>query len=629
MENKIFVVCDTEANSLVNPDKLWVLCCKELISGKIHIFRNLHKDKNEASRFFSFFPRVSCWIGHNFIGYDWGVILSILGCTIDPQCIIDTLVVSRLLNYSAEGGHSLEAIGQRLGYPKSSHSDWSQWSQEMEDYCIRDVEVTYKYYKEIEPFIHSPQWRDSLRLEHDTAILCQEMTTNGFHFNIKEAKDLYKKILQRLESLDQELTQAFPPKARFIKEITPRATKNGTLHSGDFRWYKSSNLTPFTPGIPFSRVEFEPFNPGSPKQIVERLNQAGWKPTEKTKGHLQAERDGDTERLVLFRQFGWKVSEENLKTLPPDAPEAARKLVERLLLDSRRSTLVEWFNAFSESDNRIHGRFHHIGAWTHRMSHSGPNMANIPAHGDSLYATEMRSFWDTEKNNWLVGVDADGIQLRILAHYMDDPTFTESLINGRKEDGTDAHSLNRLALGEVCKDRDTAKTFIYAWLLGAGKGKVAEILGCGPREAKNATANFIRSYPGLHRLKEEIIPRDAARGYFQGLDGRYILCDSEHHMLAGYLQAGEAIVMKHACRLWTNRLRKEFPNVSWWLVNFVHDEWQTEVKGSYEEAELVAKIQAESITQAGINLGVKCPLAGSWLNSHGKPAIGRNWSETH
>ena len=759
----LFVVIDTETNALVNPDKLWVVVCKELVSGKLHIFRNLHENKDERTRFFRFGNDVSCWIGHNFISYDLDVLSSIGQYSINPKEVIDTLVVSRLLNYSQEGGHSLEAIGSRMGYPKGTHSDWSQWSQEMEDYCIRDVEVTYKYYKEIEPFIHSPQWRDSLRLEHDSAILCKKMHDNGFHFNIDGAKDLHQKILQRLEILDKEILQAFPPKARFIKEITPRATSKGTLHQGDFRWIASGDLSPFMAGCPFSRVKFEPFNPGSPRQIVERLNEAGWNPTEKTKGHIQAEREDDLQRLEHFRTYGWKVSEENLSTLPsieelekwnnlclikiqnkeklikelttkkilntkelkPEGTtikiqklleidslkesmdslvktlvewqvnntiavkfvennfllwsiivtpqdvyvdcsaiiatqtwdglrntefqlksistnHAARKLVQRLLLDSRRSTLEEWFNAYNPIDNRIHPNFLHIGAWTHRKSHNGPNCANIPSTPQAPKGREpteverisleinplMRSFWDVTPGNWLVGVDADGIQLRILAHYMDDPVFTEGLINGRKEDGTDAHSLNAKALGKACKSRDVSKTFIYAWLLGAGTGKVSEILECSRREAKEATNQFINVYPGLRRLKEEIIPRDAARGYFEGLDGRYILCDSEHLMLAGYLQAGESIVMKHACRLWTTQLLKE--NIhNWLLVNDVHDEWQTEVKGDYALAEYIAKVQADSIRQAGINLGVKCPLAGSWLNSHGKPSIGKNWSETH
>jgi DNA polymerase-1 len=636
----MFVVVDTETEKLDNPSKLWLVVLKEVDSKKLHVFRNLHSDPQAKASLQRLFSSITGVIGHNIIGFDYDVLHRLAGVTLDPTTVIDTLVVDRLLNSYSNKDHSLEGIGGRLDYEKGKFSDFSQYSKEMEDYCIRDVEVTYRYYISILPFLSSLKWKDSLRLEHNIAFISQEMTTNGFAFDLPKAKEIYKEITTKLQTLDQELAVAFPPKPVFIKEITPRETKHGTLHRGDFRWLQSLDLTPFASGVPFSRVEFEPFNPGSPKQIVERLNEAGWQPYEKTKGHIQAERDRDHEKLAYYATYGWKVSEDNLATLPKDAPEAARKLVQRLLLDSRRSTLEEWFNAYSPHDKRIHGRFHHIGAWTHRMSHSGPNMANIPAtptpKGKEPTAVEalglwlnplMRSCWTVDEGNWLVGVDADGIQLRILAHYMNDIRFTEALVKGRKEDGTDAHTLNQKALGPVCSSRDVAKTFIYAFLLGAGVLKISQILGCTLEEAKEARDRFIEANPGLAELKDHIIPRDAARGYFIGLDGRAVMCDSEHLMLAGYLQNGEAIVMKKANLIWRKNLRAE--GINFKQVNFVHDEWQTEIIGTYDDALKAAKIQADSIREAGVLLKLRCPLEGSFLNSHKQLAIGRTWADTH
>jgi DNA polymerase-1 len=498
------------------------------------------------------------------------------------------------------------------------------------------------------PYIYSPQWKDALRLEHDIAVICNEMSDNGFYFDIDKAKALHHEVCQRLEALDAELLTAFPPKVTFVREVTPRATKHGTLHRGDFKWWGSPDLTPFEVGCAFSIIDYEPFNPASPKQIVERLNDAGWQPFEKTKGHIFAERaramaartgkpqptkSGKLrtlaeweEQLAHYETYGWSISEDNLATLPHDAPEPARKLVERLTLANRRSTLEEWFAAYSEADGRIHGTFNHIGAWTHRMSHAGPNMANIPA-SPSLYAHEMRSMWCVPQDKYLVGVDADSIQLRILAHYMDDPLFTEALVNGQKEDGTDAHSMNQRALGGICKSRDDAKTFIYAWLLGAGTAKIAQILGCSQAEAREASQNFLDAYPGLKFLKDRIIPDDAERGYFTGIDGRLVLCQTEHLMLAGYLQNGESVVMKRANVLWRRRLIEE--RIDFKQVNFVHDEWQTEVLRDMKLATYVANIQADSIRIVGEQLKLRCPLAGSIIGGNKKLAIGDNWEMTH
>jgi DNA polymerase-1 len=259
-------------------------------------------------------------------------------------------------------------------------------------------------------------------------------------------------------------------------------------------------------------------------------------------------------------------------------------------------------------------------------------MANVPTedpqHPDrSIYSNAMRALWSVPSGRNLIGVDAEGIQLRILAHYMDDKRFTASVTEGKKEDGTDPHTLNKLALGPVCKSRDDAKTFIYAFLLGAGVAKVASILGCSLEEARTARDNFIAAYPGLSLLKEHVIPRDARAGYFQGLDGRFVKCNSEHHMLAGYLQNGEVIIMKEARILWGRELKRL--QIPYLPVNFVHDEWQTEADEDLDTCQTIAQVQADSIRIVGESLGLKCPMAGSFLNSHKSLAIGKNWSLTH
>lgn len=168
--------------------------------------------------------------------------------------------------------------------------------------------------------------------------------------------------------------------------------------------------------------------------------------------------------------------------------------------------------------------------------------------------------------------------------------------------------------------RDHAKTFIYAWLLGAATPKVASILTTSLSKAKKATDSFVESTPGLKELKKDKVPYDAARGYFIGFDGRPIRCDSEHKMLAGYLQAGESVIMKWANRIWYRELKAS--GVWFKQVNDVHDEWQTEVRDNLEEAEFVKQTQINSIRLAGEQLGIKCQLDGSG-------SIGKNWKDTH
>jgi DNA polymerase-1 len=636
------VVCDIETERLFNPQHIWCIVCKDVDTGEVFTFEP-YKD---PLPFQEFSKRVTTYIGHNFLLFDRPVLNRLLAVEIDPSNVIDTLVLSRLLNYKQPGGHSLENWGSLLIFPKI-HLDVSfeHPSRDLMERCVNDVHLGEKVYKQFLPFLENPLWEPSIRLEHESAALCQQLHDNGFYFNHDGAKALYQEILTKLEELDKELISSFPPRAKLLKEITPKPTKFGTIHKQDFRWVTDGDLSPFSVGWPFSRIEWVTFNPGSSKQRIEVLNEAGWKPFEKTKGHKEAEKElrfcRDPKRreelkakLDHYQVYGWTTSEDNLATLPETAPEPARRLVERLILANRKSTMDQWFSAYREETGRVHGSFNHIGSWTHRKSHDNPNMANIPAirvnekkeklYGlEGGYGIEMRSLWTVPPKRCLVGTDADGIQLRILAHYMNDPAFTEALVNGDSKLGTDAHTLNQKALNQeefICKTRDNSKTFIYAWLLGAGTGMVSHILECSLEQARRADTNFVDYYPGLKYLKGVEIPQVAEQGWFRGFDGRIVFIPDPRKVLAGYLQNGETVIMKRACRHWTRQLTEE--GIWFMLVNDVHDEWQTEIEDDPDLAQYVGKIQAESIRIVAEELQLRCPFKGNFK-------IGHNWFETH
>lgn len=643
------VVIDIEANGLENPTQIWCIVCKDIDTGELHIFRNLVDDLDERKRFQEFLETVEKYIGHNILEYDLPILNRLINCRIDYHKVIDTLVLSRLIYYSRSGGHSIEQYGLEFNFPKINFTDFSKYSKEMEDYCVRDVEICHLIYLKYLHIINDPAWAPSIRLEHDFQEIVNRLHDNGFSFNVNAASELLERVNSELKLLDEEIARAFPPRLRLVREIKPTWTKHGTLHKKDFRWVKDGDLTPYWGD--FCLCKWEEFNPSSHKQIIEVLTEAGWKPVNKTKTHVVTERElnrsyfSDTEldlnsthdKLRKLEKFGWKIDEENLATLPDDAPAPARSLAKRILLEARRRTLTEWLSLVNPKTGRIHGKFYGIGAWTHRMAHQRPNTANIPT-GAKLFGDEMRALWCAAKKRLLVGVDAEGIQLRIFAHYIDDAEFTLSLVQGKKEDKTDPHSLNKRILGDVCRGRQEAKRFIYALLLGAGLGKLSEILGCDREAARAALDRLMGRYQGFLELKQNHIPRDAKRGWFRGLDGRQVLLpgaserDRGHLCMSGYLQNGEAIVMKKACLLWHNMLRedKELLEFLWFIVNFVHDEWQTEVDNNIKLALKVAKTQADSLRLVGEELNLRCPLAGSFWNDDLKDyTIGVNWSVTH
>lgn len=644
------VVIDIEANRLKNPDKIHVLIAKDILSGKYYTFRKITDDEISRRELEYFWKSVSVVIGHNWCGYDWPVLNHLCPDLAEKDCI-DTLVVSKLVDYPRKG-HSVEDYGTEFGLPKIDFHEWDRWSQEMEDYCRRDVDITERIYRKYQRYIDNPERHVSILTEQRFQSVCNDLENNGFAFNTAKAQQLLDTVLKELSELDAQILSSFPPREVLIREFTPKPTKFGTISKTSVPRSLWENISDFEVGRTYRHTRSDAFNPSSHKQIIEVLNEAGWKPTVKTKTHIEldreiniAQRDPslDTTLQALYikqshlQKYGWKVNEENLETLPPSAPAPARSLAKRILLEARRRTLTEWLDLVQE-DGRIHGKFYSIGAWTHRMAHQNPNTANIPNEFDTagkkkLLGKELRALWIAPpKKRLLVGCDAEGIQLRIFAHYINDPDFTKSLIEGKKEDKSDPHSLNQSILGSVCKSRAAAKRYIYALLLGAGHGKLREILDCTEEAAKEAYDRLLQRYTGFAYLKENVIPADAKRGWFVGLDGRAVRIPGDtvgsrrHLAMSGYLQNGEAVAMKLATLKWWPRLKEYDAKI----VNFVHDEWQVEVPNDTRIALEVAKMMAQSLVDVGQDLNLKCPLAGSYWNDDVKDyTIATNWSRTH
>ena len=581
------VVFDIETDGL-NPTVIHVMVAKEVGVKGNYIIRG-------PKAFAKFAPKVSKWIAHNGTGFDCKVVENLWGYKIPLSKQVDTLVLSRLFNPMRKGGHSLKSWGIRLDEYKGEFNDWSQYSEEMKDYCKQDVKVTELVYQELLKE-GSKFSQASIDLEHQVhAIMC-EQEANGFLLDTDLAQEIYTTCLAETTRIERDIKEFMVPIAVPVKEVNLKYKKDGSIFANQL--LEGCNVQG-----DYTKIMWEEFNLASQPQINKRLNRLGWKPTVKTKG-------GDS----------YKICPENLATIPDTAPQAVKGLKTWKVLETRWKLASEWLQG-SQVDGRVHGQVITPGAVTHRAAHRGPNMANIPSvpHGkdgilwkmDGMYAAECRQAFTVPEGKLLVGTDAAGIQLRVLAHHMNDPVYTEQVIDG------DIHTFNMNALGKFCKDRPTAKTFIYAFLLGAGVGKIAEILGCNGAQANKSMQNFYEALPTLKRLKSEA-SRAASMGWMKGLDGRILSIGSEHLALSVYLQGGETVIMRLANVFWQRQAKKEginFKQCAW-----VHDEWQTEV--DEHQAHRLGEIQVQSIVDAGKFFKLNCPM-------DGEAKIGKNWLETH
>lgn len=293
--------------------------------------------------------------------------------------------------------------------------------------------------------------------------------------------------------------------------------------------------------------------------------------------------------------------------------QTAELIKDYLLLQKRVSQIQSWFECVG-SDGRVHGRVITNGAVTGRMTHSSPNMAQIPNAG-SVYGHECRECWTVDEGNVLVGADASGLELRMLAHYMKDSEYVKTVVEGSSKDGTDVHTKNQKAAG--LQTRDQAKTFIYGFLYGAGPAKIGSIVGGTAKDGQKLIDAFLKATPALKRLRDTVT-KYAGKGFVPGLDGRKIWVRSEHAALNSLLQGAGAIVMKQALVMLEADIRKQKLRAKF-CAN-VHDEWQLECHP--DDAEAVGKLAVASIKAAGEYFNLRCPLDGEYK-------IGKSWRDTH
>ncbi len=586
-------------------------------------------------------------VGHNIIPFDIPVIQKFYPWFQIPlQHTYDTLVISRLffsdminrdganikagrLPSSLVGSHKLEAWGYRLGLQKGEYStdfknewiacnvdlpllehtetlkgaaqrkweadpvvrdkwiaawakehyptglEWKEYCPAMGDYCDLDVEVTEALYNHLQALQYSDL---AIELEHKARHYCSMMERSGFPFNVKAAVSLYGQLAQERDTIRARMMATFPPLVE--ERISPKTGKR-------------------------LKDKVTEFNPGSRDQIAYRLKaKYGWEPKAFTdKGKPQ-------------------IDEVILKALPY---EEAQILADYFLLEKRVGQLAEGDQAWlkAEREGHIHGSINTNGAVTGRCTHSSPNLAQVPSVR-ALWGKECRGLFTVRPGFRQVGADLSGLELRCLAHFMaqwDRGAYTDLLLTG------DVHTANQQAAG--LPTRDNAKTFIYAFLYGAGDVKIGSIVNEKAseakqrREGKKLKEQFLAGLPALKKLKEAV-EKAADRGHLIGLDGRRVAVRSKHAALNTLLQGAGALISKQ----WVIEVFEEAERRGlrygwegdWTLLGYIHDEMQFAVREGLDEE--FGKMVIECARKAGEFFNFKCPIDAEFK-------VGANWMECH
>ena len=514
-----------------------------------------------------------------------------------PNCIVrDTLLLSRMIwsNMSDRdykslpkgmsprlyGSHSLKAWGYRLGVYKGDYDGgWNYWSQEMEDYCIQDVRVTVKLIKLIDQ--EEPS-EEATNLSHDLAIVCRDISNNGWAFDLQKASKLLAELTEKRENIRGELDTLFEDWYEYIETRTPKVNGRGR-----------------TKGIPFSAIKLKTFNPSSRQHIALNLQKKyNWKPK------------------VLTPSGSPKIDEAVLSTLP--YPEA-QKMAEYFLIEKRLAMLSVGSQAWlkHEKNGMIHHNIIVNSCVTARASHRNPNLGQVPAVR-AEYGEQMRDMFTVKKGFVLVGSDLKSLELRCLAHYLapyDKGSYAKELLTG------DVHSTTQKALG--LETRDLAKRFLYAQIYGAGVAKLGEIVNGSAREGAILRDRFYKQYPAYKTLRNQVL-KASERGYLRGLDGRKLRVRSAFSSLNLLLQSAGALI----CSKWLVLMDKDLKQAGYksgWnndysIVGWIHDEVQIATRK--EIAQDVGHRFQRNAEEAGKSFNFRCPIEADFK-------IGQTWKDTH
>ena len=601
--NESWLVFDLETNGLY--DQATTLFCTVIYDiNKQQTFSYGPDDTTDA---LAHLATADVLIGHNIIFYDLPV-LQKLHSFVSKARIIDTLICTRLIwpkevlydldieqypQVPAEnrGSASLKAWGWRLADHKITFKDFSEYSEEMLRYCIQDVKVTTKLFE----FIQSQNYPESaLKLEHDFALAINKQIRAGIPFDVDAALDFVDDLRAKEKQLEAQLKEIFPP----------------IIHSSWFTPKVNNAKRGYVKGVPFEKVNYEVFNPGSRQQIADRLKQKyGWQPEKTTKKGNPV------------------VDDEVLEKLP--YPEA-KPLAEYMLLKKRLGQIADgnnaWLKLVNHDTGRMHGDVVTNGCITGRCAHRYPNMGQVPA-SYSPYGKECRSLFHAPHGWNLIGIDAKALELRCLAGYLaiwDKGEYSSLVVNPE----VDIHSYNQEQFG--VPTRDISKRLLYGMLYGCGAVKAGTIIDPDEKDelvlrklGSTAIDSFMNGVPALKKLKDEINTAINNRNYLIGLDRRILYCRSAFKGLNVLLQSAGAILMKQVV-VFTHRNIEEnlglIHGKDWEQLLMVHDEIQIACQPQHTDA--IREQAMLAFPQAQEFFGFRCLIEGD-------SRVGFDWSETH
>ena len=605
------LIFDIESDGFLDvATQVFVLIAQDVSTDQIYTFTD-HDDRFPSlADGLAFLKSADALAGHNILEFDLQILKKLFDWEFDGK-VFDTWIISEICSYNRRHRHGLAGWGEHLGYAKLDFDQFDQYSDEMRVYCQRDVELNTMIYRHLMQEVKArkeltDKFPFGLRIEHDVAEFNAKVSNQGWLFDMPAATALLQQLTQEMETIEAKIEPMLGDITKLIDKEpkTPKYKNNGEYNAatcrilGEYlgREVRATEALlddpPMAPGTEFQRSVTEPATLGNMESVKQFLLDNGWKPDEYNMKNFNGQ---------WIRQSP-KLTTTSLEKLGDIGTSIDRYYT----LRSRQTVLQGWMDRASV-DGRLRGKMWLRGTPTFRVRHEV--IANLPSV-KAEYGPEMRSLLIAEDGRKIVGADSSGNQFRALCHYVKDDELTKQVLEG------DIHSFNASILG--CS-RDVAKTWIYAFLFGAGDGKLGKILtGVNNlQRGRESRSKFASSIPGLGALVNKAKSSVNNRGYLPGLDGRKVFTPKDYQALNYLLQAAEAVTCKAAISYAMNKIKEEGLDAEPRL--FYHDEQAWSVAEG--DAERVKEILEESFRDGPKLFGVEV--------MDGEGCIGENYAEVH
>ena len=619
------VIVDIEANGLLEEaDRVWCICTHDLDTGARYTFidpayLSVYPNSGSISDGVGYLNQCEEVIMHNGIFYD-APLLRKVGMPLTCK-ITDSLLLSQLSRFDREkvagtnaGPHSVEAWGIRFGRAKPAHEDWTQLSAEMLHRCREDVEIQTRIYLTVKKEMQvAGKWDFAIWLEHEFAKLIQQQNTRGWPFDSERAREHLAYLNSEMDRLYNNIQPFLPLVRKDEKLLKQPLLKSGGWTAATAKWVEShypgahqdgpdglriaGQYYKWSVSGAFCRIDYVLLNPGSDQQLKAWLLAIGWRPTE------------------------WNIDKKTRKPTSPKLTEDSYNslkigvgpdIAQWLKCKHRRSMIEGWLKLV-RADGTIKAPSFPIGTPTGRQRHKV--IVNVP-NEDAYFGKELRELFIALPERVIVGGDSASCQARMLCHRMGDEAFTNAVVNGKKEDGTDIHSFNMNATGVSA--RTDAKRFFYAFIFGAQAAKIGSIIGKGKEAGQTMINNYYANVPLLKELLDSLYDFWKQHGYIIGMDGRAVFVRKKNDLLCYDLQLGEAISMKLAAILVNTWAIAE--GLDFNMLIHYHDEIQYDVNPAHTSR--FKELLLHAIQYAGVIMQLAVPL-------DGEIKVGASWGETH